>query len=283
MLATALIVFREVFEAALIVGIVLAATRGLAGRGRWISAGVGTGLAGAGVLAALAQEVASAAAGMGQEYLNAAILFAAAAMLGWHNTWMARHARELKARISAVGEAVTLGARPLYAVAVVVGLAVLREGSEVVLFLYGIAAAGAGEGATMLLGGGLGLAGGAAVGAALYLGLVRLPVRHLFRFTSVLILFLAAGLAAQGAGYLVQAGALPPLGPRLWDTSAILSERSIPGELLHTLIGYIARPDGVQLIAYLLTLALIGGLMASVARVRPQGVTEKGESAAPRR
>lgn len=278
MAATALIVFREVFEAALIVGIVLAATRGVAGRFRWVSAGIVAGLAGAALLAALAREITSAASGMGQEYLNAAILFAAAAMLGSHNIWMARHARELKHRISALGHAVTLGARPLYAVAIVVGLAVLREGSEVVLFLYGIAVAGAGQHSSMLAGGLLGLVGGGAVGATLYLGLLRLPVRHLFRVTGAMILFLAAGLAAQGAGYLVQAGALPALGHALWDTSHILSEQSLLGQLLHTLIGYIARPAGVQLIVYLATLGLIGGLMASTSRLSLQRAPEAAGS-----
>jgi high-affinity iron transporter len=261
MAATALIVFREVFEAALIVSIVLAATLGVAGRGRWVTAGVATGLGGAAVLAVLAGEVASAAAGMGQEYLNATILFAAVVMLGWHNVWMTRHARELKGRISALGEAVTTGARPLYAVAIVVGLAVLREGSEVVLFLYGIAVAGTSQSAEMLAGGVLGLAGGVAIGVALYFGLLRIPTRHLFVITGGLILFLAAGLAAQGAGYLVQADTLPPLGRALWDTSHILSEQSIVGQALHTLVGYIARPAGVQLLFYFVTLVVIGGLM----------------------
>jgi len=224
------------------------------------------------VLAGLAGEVAAAAAGMGQEYLNATILFAAAAMLGWHNVWMARHARDLKSRLGTLGDAVTAGTRPLYVLAIVVSLAVLREGSEVVLFLYGIAASGGNSGGAMLTGGAVGVAGGIAFGAALYVGLLRVPMRYLFAVTGALILLLAAGLAAQGAGYLVQADVLPPLGTALWDTSHILSERSVVGQTLHTLVGYIARPAGVQLLFYLLTLAVIGGLMRlfrpRVAKVR---------------
>jgi high-affinity iron transporter len=266
MAATALIVFREVFEAALIVSIVLAATKGVIGSRRWVVAGVAAGIAGAAVLAALAQEITMAAGGMGQEYLNATILFAAAAMLGTHNVWMARHARELKSRLSAVGQAVTQGARPLYAIAIVVGLAVLREGAEIVLFLYGIAVSAASQHGAMFAGGMFGLGGGLVIGAALYFGLVRLPVKHLFRATSGLLLLLAAGLAAQGAGYLVQAGALPPLVGTLWDTSHILSQSSVLGEILHTLVGYIARPTGIQLAFYLATLGIVGGLMAWAAR-----------------
>jgi high-affinity iron transporter len=46
----------------------------------------------------------------------------------------------------------------------------------------------------------------------------------------------------------------------LWDTSSLLSEQSIPGKLLHTLIGYSAQPAGIQLVFYIATLLLIGGL-----------------------
>lgn len=102
------------------------------------------GLLGACVVAGLADRLAEVAAGMGQELFNAIVLFTAVALLGWHNVWMQRHGRELAQQMTRVGRAVLSGERPLYALAVVVGLAVLREGAEVVLFLYGIASAGRG-------------------------------------------------------------------------------------------------------------------------------------------
>jgi high-affinity iron transporter len=155
-------------------------------------------------------------------------------------------------------------------VAVVVGLAVLREGAEIVLFLYGMVA-GSGGWRVMLSGSAVGLGLGAVMGAALYLGLLRIPLRHLFAVTSWMILLLAAGMAAQGAKYLVQADVLPPLGLALWDTSAVLSEDSLIGQTLHTLIGYSSRPSGMQLVAYLAALLGIGGLMLLFAdrRSRP--------------
>ena len=72
MLATAIIVFREVLEAALIIGIVLAATRGLLKRGSWVGAGVAAGAAGAGLVAVFADVIASAFAGIGQEVFGVA-------------------------------------------------------------------------------------------------------------------------------------------------------------------------------------------------------------------
>jgi high-affinity iron transporter len=265
-LATALIVFREVFEASLIVSIVLAASVGLPQRGRWVGLGVAAGVAGALVIALFADAITDAVAGMGQELLNATILLAAVVMLGWHNVWMGRHARQMTIDLTAKGEAVRAGAKPVYALAVVVGLAVMREGSEVVLFLYGIAASSESSTSTMLLGGAMGLAGGIAIGATLYFGLLRIPVRHLFTVTSWMILLLAAGMAAQGARFLIQAGWLPALGQALWDSSGILTERSVLGQVLHTLVGYVARPSGMQLVFYGVALLVIGGLMRAFRR-----------------
>jgi high-affinity iron transporter len=261
MLAVALIVFRETIEAGLIVGIVLAATRGLVGRERWVLTGVAAGLAGACLVAAFAGSIASFMEGMGQELFNAMILLLAVVLLGWHNVWMERHGREMANQLRLVGHSVIAGTRPLYVLAIVVGLAILREGSEVVLLLYGIAAGG-GSGATgMLAGGGIGLAGGAALSAALYLGLLVIPLRYLFNVTAALILLVAGGLAAQAAKFLVQARVLPPLGQPLWDSSWLLSDNTVAGQILHALVGYAARPSGAQLAFYLATLMAIGGLM----------------------
>src|SRR5215831_14928910 len=154
MLAAAIIVFREVLEASLVAGIVLAASRGVPRRGVWVTGGMAAGVLGATLVAACAGAIAAAVNGVGQELFNAAILFTAVAMLGWHNVWMNRHGRELAGAAATLGKAVLGRSRPLYALALVVGIAVLREGSEVVLFLYGIAIA-SGIGTFGMLGGGL--------------------------------------------------------------------------------------------------------------------------------
>jgi high-affinity iron transporter len=267
MLATAIIVFRETLEAALIVGIVLAASRGVAGNRRWVGIGVLGGVLGAGLAAAFAGEISDFAAGAGQELFNAVILLFAVTMLGWHNVWMSRHGREIAREMSALGHAVREGSRPLYALAIVVGIAVLREGAETVLFLWGIAAASPGQGVSMFAGGVVGVALGVGCGWALYRGLLAIPVKHLFTATSWMVLMLAAGLASQAAGQLVAGDLLPPLVPQMWDSSWLLSTSSIPGRMLHTLIGYDDRPSAIQLVFYVATLAVIGGLMLTIGRL----------------
>ena len=261
MLATLLIVFREVIEAGLIVGIVLAATRSVPGRGLWVSYGILGGIAGACVVAAFASSISAAMEGVGQELFNVAILLAAVLMLTWHNVWMARHGHQIAMQMKDVGEAVAAGRRSLAALSIVVGIAVLREGSEIVLFLYGIAISGSDTMTTMAAGGLLGLILGVAVGAVTYFGLLRIPNRHLFAITGWLIALLAAGMASQAVAFLQQAQVVTSFTQVIWDTSGFISDGSMMGKVLHTLIGYTARPTGMQFMVYFATLAGIFTLM----------------------
>ncbi len=280
MLASALIVFREVLEAGLIVGIVLAATEGARGRGRWIAGGVSAGLAGAMLVAMFAQRLSDAFAGAGQDVFNAAILAAAVLMLGWHVAWMSRHARELSAEMKALGASVARGDRTLLAMAVVVAIAVLREGAEVVLFLFGVAVSGGTNPAAMALGGLLGVAGGVGVAWLLYRGLLAIPARALFSFTNGLVTLLAAGMAGQAAVHLARADKVPTFGDQLWDTSGWLPDDGLIGRALHALVGYSDRPMGVQVGAYAAVLVglLMLGRMAARTAARPAPI---GQSSRP--
>lgn len=265
MLGTAIIIFREVLEAALIVGLVLAATRGVGKRTRWISAGIGGGILGAVLLAVAAGKIGSMADGMGQEVLNASILFAAVLMLSWHVLWMRSHAIEVTKKLQQVSNAVTVGDKEPVVLAVIIGLAILREGSESVLFLYGLAAAGSNV-AEMVSGSVLGLLAGVAAGAVLYLGIARIPTGKLFKVSGWLILLLTAGLASQAVSYLTQADILPAMGYAVWDTSFLLSESSMVGRVLHILIGYVDKPMGVQVLAYLITVGVLVSAMSYLDR-----------------
>ena len=268
MLPSLLIVFREVFEAGLVIGIVMAVTSSVPGRGLWVAGGVAAGVLGACIVALFTGGLSELFGGSGQELFNAGILGFAVLMLGWHNIWMARHGREMAAEMRAAGEAVATGAKSLAALAVVVMIAVLREGSEVVLFLYGVAAAQGGGDLGMVAGGAAGLVLGALVCLLTYLGLITIPARYLFAVTSTLIALLAAGMAAQAIAFLQQANILTAFDETVWNTSWILSDSSLLGRALHTLIGYVDRPTAMQLIAYAATLAVILVLMRLFA-VRP--------------
>jgi high-affinity iron transporter len=142
-----------------------------------------------------------------------------------------------------------------------VAVAVMREGSEVVLFLTGIVMQGKDSGTELLLGSAGGLVLGAAVSLVLYFGLAAIPLKRMFSVTGVLVTLLAAGLAASAVQQLSNAGILNVLDTSLWNTSWLLSESSWPGRILHVLIGYMDQPTGMQLIAYILTAGGIFGLV----------------------
>ncbi|MGH8213681.1 MAG: FTR1 family iron permease [Rhodanobacteraceae bacterium] len=260
MLGVALLVFREVLEAALIVSIVAAATRGVARRGAYIGGGIALGVLGAILVALCAGAIAEAVNGSGQELFNACVLFAAVLMIAWHVIWMSSHARELVQHMQSIGGAVKAGSSSLTMLFAVVALAVLREGSEIVLFLYGMAAGGAGVGG-LVTGIPLGMVGGVAVGFALYFGLLRIPLRYFFTATNWMLVLLAAGLASTAARFLVQANWLPALGTQIWNSDWLLSNGSVIGQALHILIGYDAHPAGIQMIFWLVVVvALVIGM-----------------------
>jgi len=257
MFSIAVVIFREIFEIALIVGILMAATHGLAKRGKWVLVGVFGGIAGSVLIAFFAERISQAAEGIGQEMLNAIILLIAGTLIGWTVLWMTRHGRELTQHLKQVGHSVVKGEKPIYTLAVVVTLTVLREGAEIVMFTYSAFITG-GRPLELILGFLFGGFAGAAVGVILYYGLVKIPTKQIFTVTSWLLMFLVAGMVSQAAGYLTAAGVLPELVPAMWDTSRFLSENSLLGRFLQVLIGYTQRPSGIQVLVYAVTLTGLG-------------------------
>ena len=253
MLAALVLVFREVLEAGLIIGVVLAASRGVPGRTMAVSLGVLAGIVGSIIVAKFAAQISGAFEDRWQEIFVAAILLFAVVMLAWHVAWMAHHAREMTQQLRQLGSDVTAGRQSLFALGAAVAVAVMREGSEVVLFMTGIVMQGKDTAVELLIGSGIGLLAGAAVSMVLYFGLAAIPLKKMFSVTGVLVTLLAAGLAAAAVKQLSNAGILNIFDTTVWDTSSILSESSWPGRVLNILVGYMDRPTGMQLIAYAVT------------------------------
>jgi high-affinity iron transporter len=267
MLGSLLIALREVLEAGLVVTIVLAAVAGVPRRGVYLGAGIAAGAAAALLLAALGAAVSGTLAGMSRDVFLVGVLALAVAMLGWHVLWMSRHGRELAGKMRAAGSAVAAGEASLLSLAVVVAIAVLREGSELVLFVYGIAVASSESVSALLAGVAAGIVVGCLVSVLLYRGLVIIPLRYFFTVTNAMIALLAAGMAGQVTSRLVRLNVLPSFGDQVWDTSWLLADRSVAGSVLRALFGYASRPSGIQVLAYAGTLAFL--LIASQLIARP--------------
>lgn len=274
----AVIVFREILEIALVVGIVLAATRGLPQRGLLVLAGLALGIFGSYLIFHFTDSINEAIDGVGQEVFNAGVMFAAVGFLSWTVIWMKRHGRQLAQHLNAVGADVVAGRKSLYVIVAVVALATLREGAEIVLFSYGQALSGVPI-SSILTGGVIGLFAGAVVGFMLYFGLLKTVKRHLFSVTSWMLIFLTAGMAAQGASFLIQADLLPVLHPQVWDTSWLLDGGTTLGETFKVLFGYNPRPTGMELAFYLGVITVVGGAYKLIGSAKPPAQKKMDEGA----
>ena len=257
MLGTGIIVFRETLEAALFIGIIAASTKGLDKRTRWLSLGVAIGLLGSLLMASAMDSISNWAEGFGTDLVTAAILVLALAMLAWHCIWVSAHAKDMVKQARTLGSEAVSGNSSLWALSVAVGLSVLREGAETVLFVAGLVSGSEESSATIVLSVVAGLAAGALAGALVYAGLDKVKPQRLFAVTNVLILLLAGNLASQLAKTLNQADLVPYLSDSAWDISDLLPNESAPGMLLHGIIGYDANPMQLQLLFYAVTVGLI--------------------------
>ena len=256
MLSALIIVFREVLEMSLILGLLFAATKDVPSCKKWILSGTALGLLGAVLFALFMDAVESAVDGAGEFIFNAAVLAFASVLLAWTVIWMSKHGRDMSMRLKQVGTSAAEGDMPMLSLMLVAMAAVMREGGEAVFFLFG-AMQMEDDMAAMLTGGLMGLVAGAALGIILYQGLIRIPMQYVFKVMGALLILLAAGMASQAANNLVLVDMLPPIVETLWDTSFILSDESLVGEILHVMVGYDAQPSGMQMMVFVATLALV--------------------------
>ncbi|MGA1860307.1 FTR1 family protein [Azospirillum sp. 11R-A] len=249
------VVWRESVEALLVVGILnawLAVNAPEARRARvflWSGALAGLVVAGAlgGTFVALSDVLSDTALGI----FRTAMVLVAAGLILQMVVWMRRHGRTMKRDLEgALGEAVTT--ENWWGVFTLALIALTREGSETVVFLYGILSADLGDGRVPAIGAGsLGLLAAFATYALLQLGSHRLSWKVFFRVTESMLLLLACALVVSGVDGLIDLDVLPALSRRLWDSSWLLSDGGAIGGLVAGLTGYRARPVLTEFLAFL--------------------------------
>ncbi|WP_323123418.1 FTR1 family iron permease [Burkholderia alba] len=264
------IVWRESVEALLVVGILYAwlkngdddARRGLP----YLWVGVGAGLLMAVALGAALVGFTEVLSGDAQDYFQTAMVLVACVLIVQMVLWMRQHGRTLKRDMEQSLQQSTQHSN-WWGVAVLVALAIAREGSETVIFLYGLGFGQSGhvDGGQMLavlLGLGLALL----TFYLLQLGGKYFSWRHFFRVTEIMLLFLGAGLFQTGVDKLIDKEILPLGIAQLWDSSALLDDSSTFGSLVATLTGYRAHPALTNLVAYALYWAVVYLLMRRATR-----------------
>ena len=240
-----IIVLREVLEAALMIGVLLAVSRFLQLSSRWVSFALFSGLSGAAAYGYSLDPVSELFEGVGQELFNAALQFAIFAVLSAIVFLIARHLSGPRNQGS-----------PLPALmAIAVALGVTREGSEVLIYVSGFVQID-----DFLSSVGLGSLAGAcigfSVGVLFYYLLLALPERRALLVALLLLSLTASGMSAQATQLLIQADLISVSRP-LWDMSGFLPEDSLPGQLLYALVGYEASPSATEVAVYLTSLAVM--------------------------
>lgn len=281
-LPTFVITLREGFEAALVIGLVLAclAKANQAYLNRWVYQGLGGGLVAsvmvAGLLGGMFQglnTLASPYTPMLKSLLASLFGIMALGLLSWMLLWMTQQAKHLKAAITSDVETALDQPDAGRSIALVVFIAVLREGFEAVLFILAQGPdnwIGAGLGAI------LGLGTATVLGYALFQIGLQMNIKGFFQATGAFLVLIVAALeigilknldwAIHLLGQLdarslslcfAQDSCL--LGPQIWDGSQILPDGQLPGLLLKALFGYRQQLYLVQLLGYVLVLGGLGG------------------------
>lgn len=256
MTATFVVVLREGFEAALLLGIVYAYLTQIGHREsrHWVTLGGALALLASAAMGVAVSVLSGPLADVGPDVIALVVIFGAVALLTWHGWWMGRHARALHGDLQRRVDAAH-ASQQLWMVGLIAFTGVFREGAETVLFLWGLMTQIEGlTGWAALAGGAAGLAGAALLGWLVFQGGRHLSVQRFFAVTSLLIMFLAAGLFSSGVGRLQGVGLLPG-GDALWDTAWLLDDHGGVGGFLAGLVGYRARPSALEVTAYLLYLA----------------------------
>ncbi len=281
-LPTFIVTLREGFEAALVVGIVLACLKkaGQSDKNRWVYQGIGGGIV-ASLLVGLflggfilqVNGYNSPYKPLIKELLAALFGIIAIVMLSWMLVWMTQQAKSLKLEVeSAIKGALDSDKTAGRAISLLVFIAVLREGFETVLFIS-TQFTGGWQGAT--LGAIAGLSSAIILGILLFAGGVKINIRLFFQIMGVFLLLIVGGLVigvlkhidAAAAGFVrlnpgydflcfSQSSCL--LGPQVWDGSKVLPDKQFPGVILKALFGYRQTLYLAQVIAYIVFLAGVG-------------------------
>lgn len=242
MTSAVIIVLREVLEAMLLICMLMASSSAMGFRLRWLAPALIAGLSGALAYALLLEEISMAFEGFGQEIVNSLLLIATALLLAAHNFFAVRCL--VSSDTCAVNAKVVL--------AILIGAAatgITREGSEIYLYAYSYGLV-AGDATSVLSGGAIGAGIGLSLGTFIYYGLRTLPARACLQVSCVIALIIGAGMMSQAALFLAQADILPAT-ELLWDSSGLIRESSLLGELLQAAIGYEASPTLVQISLHL--------------------------------
>jgi len=261
MFKIAIVVFREFLEIALLLGVIMAVTKPIRNSRTYIVLGALIGIVLAAIFALSTRAISTSFGGLGDELFDSCTILLTAAIISWTVVWMQGYTKKIKKDLSKLSENITAGRASQFMLVLVVATAILREGAEIILFVYSVSSVENIQGTQYLIGIGIGALSGLIIGVGLYLGLMKFAGKYVFKTSTVLLTMIAAGLAAEAAGILTSSGFIELYSDQLWDTSWLVSNESIIGKILNIIIGYDSRPNGMQLAFYLASILITVSFM----------------------
>ncbi|MBL4743793.1 MAG: FTR1 family protein [Cycloclasticus sp.] len=235
-----IIILREVLEASLIMGVLLAICQHYEFSRAWAIKAVFVGLIGSAVYAANLPLISNLNDGVGQEISNVGIyaliyIFVLYIIYGL--------------RIKNNAHLIT------NAMLVCVVMAIIREGAEIIVFVEGFSSV-PDLLTPVLVGGSIGFGIGASMGVFMYYLVSSLSFMAGLRLSLLLLTLMAGGMVSQAVQMLQQADLITGQLP-IWDTSAYINEQSLLGQMLFAFMGYESTPTPYQVVFYMLSMVFI--------------------------
>ena len=258
MFKIALIVFRECLEISLLVGIILAVTKHIEKSRIYIIAGGMLGVVCVSIFAFFTRKLSLSFGGMGDELFDSGIMILITILLSWTIIWMQGYGTKVKQHINNISTKIHEGNSSYLMLVFLVASTILREGAEIIILVYSISSVETITSSHYIQGLIIGTTSGFLLGLIIYFGLIKIAnQKYIFKISTILLMLIAGGFAASAAGILTSSGLVMFLSDQVWDSSWLVADRSMIGKILHIVTGYIARPNGLQVLAYFTTILLI--------------------------
>ncbi|MGB4191256.1 MAG: FTR1 family protein [Rickettsiales bacterium] len=267
MLAAAIITLRELVEICLIISIISAALNNFVQKRRILALGIGGGILISTLIAFSISYISNLFDHNGQEILNIVILSISIICIALTIIWINKHTKALLNKISTEKERILNNESNSLALILIIVMAISREGAELILFLHGIYASN-----QQLMDLVIGISIGATIGISwsivFYAGLLRIPMKYFFKVINIMLILLAAGMSSQLANLLTTTDLVTVLYQQVWDSSWLINEHKIFGEIIHNLFGYTAKPSQLQVVFYLGTIFILFSLLNKTSQTK---------------
>lgn len=256
MLATAIIIFRELLEICLLLGIISAALSNLDNRRTLISFGILGGSLLSFLIFLSFKHLYNSFNGNFQEYLNIFIIILSICCIAYTSFIINAKKSSLLDRIRMTNSSLDESRFNNIVIILFIALIICREGAEIFIFMQALFASGQSP-SNIIVGALIGTFTGLITGLIFYFSLLKISLKYLFKVINTLLILCSGALASQLANLLHTTNMISSLYKQVWNSSWFIQDNSFIGITLYNLIGYTAKPTQLQIILYLITLSIM--------------------------